>query len=328
MNAFHLRPSVQRQPLPTQFLRLGLLTLIVFLAVIGSANRALGGGIDNEFGGGAGNVTLTGSYNTGFGYGALFPLTTGNYNTAYGYVALYSNTTGVENTATGAHALYANTTGGDNTANGYQALLSNTTGSGNTANGAQALQANTIGNYNTANSAAALYSNTTGNNNTANGYGALQSNTTGDDNVANGFQALWANATGYNNVANGFHDGGNLDFLRATGGAGDAAGTEPDGTAMGGFVLEADLDQADDLVGHEVHFVGDGATGGTLAALVAFFDLTGDAAIDVLAEPRGFGRADFFDDHIRTPHPARRDETRRGTHTFHLNRIRRVNPRR
>ena len=48
MNAFHLRPSVQRQPLPTQFLRLklglGLLTLSVFLAVIGSANRALGGG--------------------------------------------------------------------------------------------------------------------------------------------------------------------------------------------------------------------------------------------------------------------------------------------
>ena len=204
MQAFRISPSVSHQPFATQspLLKLGIFTIIAYLAVIGFTNTALGS-VNNEFGPTAatGGV-VTGSYNTGYGYQALFPLTSGGFNTATGNQALNSNTSGSGNTATGSHALRFNTTGSNNVANGFAALYSNTTGSNNVANGSHALYSNTSGVWNTASGSEALYFNTIGGWNTANGYQALLNNISGSCNTANGCQTLLYN-TGNNNTATG-----------------------------------------------------------------------------------------------------------------------------
>ena len=92
MNTDRISSSVRDQAVatPAPLLKFGLLTVIVFLAVLGSSNRALGGGFANEFGTDAcsNGAGTTGTYNTGYGFFALITLTSGNDNTANGGKAL------------------------------------------------------------------------------------------------------------------------------------------------------------------------------------------------------------------------------------------------
>ena len=73
-------------------------------------------------------------------------------------------------------------------------------------------------------------------------------------------------------LAKDIHHGGRVEFFRAALSASQAAGAAPEGRAPEDLLFGrriSDLNQAHDLVGHQVHVPGHGAAGGALAALVA-----------------------------------------------------------
>jgi hypothetical protein len=164
-------------------------------------------GLNNFFGGTAGNFTMTGTHNFAVGQNALSSNTTGGNNTAIDESALRDNTTAWNNIAVGVRALERTTTGGSNTALGRDALWLNTTGTFNVAISQQALYVNTIGARNVAIGFAALYSNSSGSYNIGIGNSAGHSGTTGNGNISMGYQSLYDNTTGQYNTILGYNTG-------------------------------------------------------------------------------------------------------------------------
>jgi hypothetical protein len=95
-------------------------------------------GLNNYYGGDAGNLTGTNQYNTAFGWGAFSANTSSQKNSFYGVGAGNVITTGSFNAGFGENALLFDLTGGSNTAVGNAALQGILAGN-NTAVGAQAL---------------------------------------------------------------------------------------------------------------------------------------------------------------------------------------------
>ena len=85
-------------------------------------------------------------------------------------------------------------------------------------------------------------------------------------------------------LANGLHDLSDFDALGTADIAGVAGGANPDGLGFQKFLFQAELGEADDLVGKDVHLGNSRASGRAFAALVAGEEFLAADLLDFLDE--------------------------------------------